>query len=257
MHAGIAAEREGLHDPRSMRLDILGFALIPAAALAAGGALAIWKTPGARLGSAIQHLAAGVLFAALSTEVLPDLVHRRLPWITLAGFSAGVLAMLAVKHFSELSGQRGVRTTTGSKSLMVTLGVDILIDGLLIGMGFALGNSQGMLLTFAMALEVFFLGLTASAALKASGGSRRAAAVVVAVFCALLIIGAAIGAGILAIASPAWIDAVLAFALAALLYLVTEELLVEAHAVPETPFQTSMFFLGFIVLFVIEMLLER
>lgn len=219
--------------------------------------MAIWKTPSARLGSAIQHLAAGVLFAALSTEILPDLVHRRLPWVTLAGFSAGVLAMLAVKHFSEVSGQRGVKTTTSSKSLIITLGVDVMIDGLLIGMGFALGQSQGLLLTFALALEVFFLGLAASAALKSSGNSRRKAAMVVTLFCALLVTGAAMGAGILAIASPAWIDAVLAFALAALLYLVTEELLVEAHEVPDTPFQTSMFFLGFIVLFVIEMLLER
>ena len=240
-----------------MRLDIVGFALIPAAALAGGGMLAIWKTPSARLGSAIQHLAAGVLFAALSTELLPDLVHRRLPWVTLAGFSAGVLAMLAVKYFAELSGQRGVSTTTGARSLIATLGVDVLIDGLLIGMGFAVGQSQGLLLTFALALEVFFLGLAATAALKSSGGSRRAAAGVIAVFCALLIIGAAVGAGILAMASPAWIDAVLAFGLAALLYLVTEELLVEAHEVPETPFQTSMFVLGFIVLLVIEMLLAR
>ena len=240
-----------------MRLDILGFALIPAAALAGGGILAIWKTPSARVGSTIQHLAAGVLFAALSTELIPELVHRRLPWVTLAGFSAGIVAMLAVKHFAELSGQRGVTTTTSSRSLIATLGVDVLIDGLLIGMGFAVGQSQGILLTFALALEVFFLGLAASAALKASGGSRRAAAVMVAGFCALLIIGAAIGAGILAMASPAWIDAVLAFGLAALLYLVTEELLVEAHEVPETPFQTSMFFLGFILLFLLEMLLKR
>lgn len=240
-----------------MRLDIIAFALIPAAALAGGGALAIWKTPSARLGSVIQHLAAGVLFAALATELLPDLVHRRLPWVTLAGFSVGVLSMLAVKHLSERSGQRAIKTTNSSKSLIITLGVDVMIDGLLIGMGFALGQSQGLLLTFALALEVFFLGLAASAALKSSGGSRRKAAMVVAVFCALLVIGATIGAGILAIASPAWIDAVLAFALAALLYLVTEELLVEAHEVPETPFQASMFFLGFILLLVIEMLLVR
>lgn len=241
-----------------MRLEILGFALIPAAALAGGGALAIWKTPSARGGSVIQHLAAGVLFAAVSAELLPDLVHRKMPWVTLAGFTAGVLTMLAVKHFAERSGQRGVTTTaTGSKSLVITLGVDVLIDGLVIGMGFAAGRSQGMLLTFAMALEVFFLGLATSAALKSSGGSRRAAGAVIALFSGLLILGAAMGAGILAIASPAWIDAVLAFGLAALLYLVTEELLVEAHEVPETPFQASMFFLGFIVLLVIEMLLER
>ena len=36
--------------------------------------------------------------------------------------------------------------------------------------------------------------------------------------------------------------------------LVTEELLVEAHEVPETSSTTAMFFLGFLVLFVIEII---
>ena len=46
----------------------------------------------------------------------------------------------------------------------------------------------------------------------------------------------------------------LGFGCAALLYLVTEELLVEAHEVPETPLATASFFVGFLVLLVIEML---
>lgn len=47
---------------------------------------------------------------------------------------------------------------------------------------------------------------------------------------------------------------VLAFGAAALLYLVTEELLVEAHEVPETSLTIAMFFVGFLALFVIEMI---
>lgn len=52
----------------------------------------------------------------------------------------------------------------------------------------------------------------------------------------------------------AYVDGMLAFGVAALLYMVTEELLVEAHEEPETPIQTAMFFLGFIVLFTLDML---
>ena len=44
------------------------------------------------------------------------------------------------------------------------------------------------------------------------------------------------------------------FGLVALLYLVTEELLVEAHEVPEIPMTTAAFFVGFLALLVIEML---
>ena len=46
----------------------------------------------------------------------------------------------------------------------------------------------------------------------------------------------------------------MSFGVAALLYLVTEELLTEAHEVDETPLLTAMFFVGFIGLLMIEML---
>jgi ZIP family zinc transporter len=45
---------------------------------------------------------------------------------------------------------------------------------------------------------------------------------------------------------------VLSFGVAALLDLVTEELLTEAHEVDETPLLTSMFFVGFLALLMIE-----
>ncbi len=50
-------------------------------------------------------------------------------------------------------------------------------------------------------------------------------------------------------ASDAVLAGVLAFGAAALLFLVTEELLVEAHEREDTPDLASMFFLGFIVIY--------
>ena len=49
-----------------------------------------------------------------------------------------------------------------------------------------------------------------------------------------------------------YLDAFFAFSLVALLYLVTEELLVEAHEQPETPLITAAFFVGFLALLVLE-----
>lgn len=57
------------------------------------------------------------------------------------------------------------------------------------------------------------------------------------------------GALLLDGASTTLLAAVLAFGAAALLYLVTEELLVEAHEGEETPLLTAMFFLGFILIY--------
>ena len=55
-----------------------------------------------------------------------------------------------------------------------------------------------------------------------------------------------------ALLSPVWITGFLSFGLMALLYLVTEELLVEAHEKPDTPLISSMFFVGFLALLTLE-----
>ena len=55
--------------------------------------------------------------------------------------------------------------------------------------------------------------------------------------------------------SPVVIAAFLSFGLMALLYLVTEELLVEAHERPDSPLISAMFFVGFLALLVLEELI--
>lgn len=233
--------------------SVIGFALYPAAAVLLGGVIALWRRMQPRLISAVQHFAAGVLFCVLSTELLPDLVHRKMPWVTLLGFTLGVIVMLMVKHFAEKFGQKGLIQSQQPTSLIVILGIDIGLDGLLIGLGFAAGQKQGLLLTIALTLEVLFLGLSGGAALQSSGASRKRVFLIILGFALTLIGGAWAGQSLLADASDLLRDALLAFGLAALLYLVTEELLVEAHEVPETSAQTAMFFVGFILLLTIEM----
>ena len=69
----------------------------------------------------------------------------------------------------------------------------------------------------------------------------------------LLLMGAGLGAVVLSGASSSTIDVVLSFGIAALLYLVVEELMVEAHEGPESPWLCATFFVGFLVLLVVEM----
>ncbi len=70
----------------------------------------------------------------------------------------------------------------------------------------------------------------------------------------LILIGSLAGATILQQLSKETLEAVLSFGLAALLYLVTEELLVEAHEEPETPLITSAFFAGFLLFLILGMI---
>ena len=85
----------------SALVNVLLFAAIPALAVVGGGLLASFRAPGEKVRSAVQHIAAGVLFAALATELLPDVIHRRMPLVTLAGFALGVVAMLSLKAWTK------------------------------------------------------------------------------------------------------------------------------------------------------------
>ncbi len=235
--------------------SVLAYALIPAATIILGGALAAIRSPGPKVRSAVQHFAAGLVFAAVAVEILPGMMHERKPVAAFIGFTLGVALMLLVKHLTEqqepTEGEPQAENRTG---LLVTLGVDVLIDGLLIGVSFAAGAKAGVILTVALAVEVMFLGLAAAVALSESGAARTSIIGVCAGLAGLLLVGAAVGATFLHNLSGATLEGVLAFGCAALLYLVIEELMVEAHEEKETPAQTAMFFVGFILLLVTEMI---
>jgi zinc transporter, ZIP family len=234
--------------------NVFAYSLIPAAAVLIGGLLATVRTPGPSVRSVVQHFTSGLLFAVVGTELLPDVMHRRLPFATIIGFALGVAVMLGLKAFAT---RREKLTDSGSarpSSLLLVMAVDIAVDGLLIGVGFALGAKQGLLITIALTLEVLFLGVSTAIALGGEGASRTKIIGTTASLAGLLLIGSVAGTLILSGVSGAVLDAVLSFGMAAILYLVTEELLVEAHEVEETPFLTATFFAGFMVLPVVDML---
>lgn len=256
----------------------------PVAAAAAGTTISMVRPPGPRLVSAIQHFAAGVVVAALAGEVLPSLRKEgRLPY-AVAGFIAGVVVMLAMAAYSrrqEAAGAsqsdpatasdpsdpspqhspgRGVSVarqvtrraaTALPLGLLVAVGVDLVIDGLLVGLGAVLGAAQGIIITVALTLEILFLSLSLGSELTEAGLSRAQSAATVVGLALLTAVGAVGGAAILAGAGPATLAVVLAFGAAALLYLAVEELLVEAHEQTETTVLAAMFFLGFLAVYIL------
>ena len=179
-----------------------------------------------------------------------------MPFVTLIGFALGVAAMLLLKQLAaRLESADGDAAPSGvPTSLLLVSGVDIALDGLLIGISFAAGARQGLLITVALTLEVLFLGAATAAAMSGPGARRRVIGTTL-TFAVLLLAGAGIGAYFLAGVDGVILDAVMSFGVAALLYLVMEELLVEAHELDETPLLTSMFFVGFLALLLIEMVI--
>lgn len=246
---------------------ILLYVSFPVLATIVGGVVATFRPPGPRLSSAIQHFAAGVVFAAVASELLPEISAEHNNIAVIGGFAAGVGLMLGIKWLlTRTVGHAGHgpgATVEGvghgeeveaesSLGLVVTVAVDIVIDGLLIGVGFAAGEEVGILLTIALTLELLFLGLSVAAALTADEVARGKTMGIIAGLGALVLVGATVGVLLLGELSGGWLVAVLAFGAAALLYLVTEELLVEAHEREDTLWVTALFFVGFLALFVLH-----
>lgn len=76
------------------------YTLIPCAVAILGATVAVFVRPGPRLVSAIQHFAAGVVFAAAAGEIMPDVAHSGAPVATILGGCAAIAAMLASGSWS-------------------------------------------------------------------------------------------------------------------------------------------------------------
>lgn len=117
------------------------FTLRPARA-AAPGDVAVARQPGERLTSALQHFAAGVVFAAAAIELLPD-VLRQSPVVAISGFAVGIAVMFSFREVSERT--EPAREVRGQQGLPVgrlaATGVDCFIDGVILGAGFAAGST--------------------------------------------------------------------------------------------------------------------
>ena len=152
---------------------VLLFSLLPALGAIGGAVVAVLRAPGERARSYIQLFAAGVVFSVVGVELLPDVMKRHEPIQVIVGFAIGVAVMLAVKAWSErLYGpatQDGGGRKQASLGLLVAVGIDVAVDALLLGIGFAAERAVGTLLAVALTIELLSLGLAVAAELDEAG----------------------------------------------------------------------------------------
>jgi zinc transporter, ZIP family len=234
---------------------VLTYVAIPVLVIAVGGTLSAFLKFGPRLRSSFQHFAAGLVFAAVSAGLLTEVMkaHELIP--TVIGFSIGVVLMLGMKWLLERGGHPGFSEKDPPWSLVATAGVDYVVDGLLIGIVFGIGARAGALLTLALTVEGLFLAIAVTSTLKGHRFPWTRLMLISAAFGLLFGVGAIVGSSVHGFLSGPVHTAMLAFGSAALISLVTEELLVEAHEhrIQENPMMAALFFAGFLLIIVIEL----
>ena len=227
--------------------------LIPAVVASLGGILAVYWNPSHQARSLIQHFAAGVVLAALAVEVLPEIGREHAPaWVLIMSFTIGGILMYIMKLWSMRLEEKTehLGDNAFNYGLIAATFIDVAVDGFIIGAGFAAGGNTGLILALGLSVELLFLGLS-----LVSNTIKGWRVVFLSVALAgVVLAGSVLGNYLLSGASASLISAILAFGVAALLYLVTDELLVEAHTIEEKPSSTLWLFAGFLVFWSIQLL---
>ncbi len=233
---------------------ILPYAVAPVVAASASGAVAAFRPPSNRLRSVIEHVAAGVVLAAAAVEVIPTALEMHRPWGLIVGFALGIALMLGVQWLNgrvKRAGE-GQEATPVPVGLIATIAVDLLIDGLLLGVVSAQGAKGGLLLGVAYTIEMVSLGFATASELGQATVSRARQIAVTSGLALVFLVGTV--AGVLLLGGLTG-DALAGFyggGAGVLLYLAAEELLSEAHEVRETLWATATFLGGFLVLLAID-----
>lgn len=194
--------------------------------------------------SMIQHFSAGVVLAALAVELIPELYNTPFKIQLITGYIIGTTLMLIIQKICRNNHSLGGKSTS---SLLIAVAIDIFIDGLLVGISFAISIAKGLVISVALSLELLFLILSVDITLQKSGKKLLPILLINIVFAILVFAGSAFGLTFFN-APKSTIVLITSFGAAALLYLVIEELLREAHEEKVTTTSTAMFFLGFLII---------
>lgn len=235
-------------------LNVFLFTLPAAGLICAAALLSTWRPFSTRAISLAQHFAAGLVFATTALELLPQ--ERGAAAVpVIVGFELGLGLMLGIRHFAGVA-ERRKQAQKHPVGMLVVTAVDLVIVGLVLGIAFAAGDTTGALLAFALSLEVLFLTLSVHRTMATAGLPRRIMFSAPPAFALLLSLSAVVGRVACASLSPFPFAILLGAGTVALLYLITEELLVKAREVAETQMSITSFFLGFLLFLLIEKAVE-
>lgn len=192
----------------------------------------LWK-PRRRLLSLLLGLSAGIMLVIIFMELLSESVSIGGLWMGLIGLTSGILLLYCLdlyfphQHFTVEEGQKSRLRQAG-----ILLGIGIALhnvpEGLAIGSSYYADAGFGLDIAIIMALHNVPEGIAMATTMK-MGGFRNLTIILATVVAGLpMAFGGAAGALVGSI-SPTFLSISLAFAAGAMLYIVCDELIPEAH----------------------------
>ncbi len=203
---------------------------------AGGLSVVLVKTISNRILSILLGFSAGVMVAITFHELIPHAIEDGTIWSATFGIllGIGIIGILDIKfphrHFSMVidgDEERGRHLKTG---ILLSLGIAMhnLPEGVAIGVTFVESFEAGILLAFLMALHNFPEGMAVGAAMSVGGVKGSKVTLVTALAGIPMGIGALIG-GFLGEVSDLTSSIAFGFAAGAMLYIVFDELIPDAH----------------------------
>lgn len=166
-----------------------------AAVLTVLGAVVAEKTdvPNRIISRALQF-AAGVLLGLVSITLMPPAVRSGLSTLVIVGFFIGGASFVLLDYLSSRRKEaEPVEIAAVSTALYVGIIVDMLIDGVVIGLGSSLTLNTGVILALSIAISTAPLALVSIAMAKTSGQPVRFRRNLMAIFSAAIVGGALLG----------------------------------------------------------------
>ena len=229
-------------------LDIVKYALLPGLALV----LAHWLAVRPQLLSVpaivdFQYFAAGIVFSAVSAELLPQIFARHNPLWVVMGFLAG----MGLAHVTAAAVEKS--QPLDLRLLATLLLMNGCMAGLLIGAAFVAGPQQGRLLSLALIGRMAFVGLNAPHVAGVDRSRTFAAGLATLGACGVLVALAILNYAVLNHLPHLVFDGTLALSLSGILYLTTRDVLLEIQDELQAGLRTRLFCVGYVLFLVLHM----
>jgi len=147
-----------------------------------------------RVVSAALQFAAGVITALVAFSLMPPALYKGATTSIILAFFLGGVLFVAIEHLSlRFLQSGGGEDGAASPGFYVGILVDLLVDGVVIGIGATLTLATGLLLALGMAISTAPLAFVATATAKRQGIAERQRKQLAYLFIVAVIGGAALG----------------------------------------------------------------